>query len=99
MYVLFYYTQFLSTCVVGASLEERDEEEDSASVKSDQLPPKEGVWKVSGTLKKPNAEKPDWVQEVLPVSEQGKNYNNTGAPGDFAPEMQKRALEKKKMSP
>ncbi|XP_071503445.1 adenylate kinase 7-like [Diadema antillarum] len=62
-------SKFLSQCVVGASLEERDEEEDSASVRSDQLPPKEGVWKVSGTLKNKDGEKPDWVQEVLQVEE------------------------------
>ena len=33
----------------------------------------------------------------LDSNSQGKNY--TGAPGDFAPEMQKRALEIKKRAP
>lgn len=53
--------------MVGASLEERDEEEDAASVTSDHMPPKEGVWKVSGTLKNPEHEKPEWVHEILQV--------------------------------
>ena len=62
--------QYLSNCIVGASLEEiEEEEEDSASVKSDVVgPPKEGTYHIIGSLKNPNKPKPAWVQEIVSVS-------------------------------
>ncbi|XP_022083224.1 adenylate kinase 7-like [Acanthaster planci] len=63
--------KYLSNCVVGASLEEiEEEEEDSASVKSDVVgPPKEGTYHIIGSLKNPNKPKPAWVQEIVSFPE------------------------------
>lgn len=60
--------QFLSHCIVGASLDEIEDEEDAASVQSDGIPPKEGTYKIIGTLQDATKGKPDWVQEVIDVS-------------------------------
>ena len=63
--------QFLSQCLVGASLEEiEDEEEDAASVASGDLGaalPKEGCYEVIGTVKDKNSRKPDFVKELINV--------------------------------
>ena len=63
--------QFLSQCVVGASLEEiEDEEEDAASVASGDLGaalPKEGCYEVIGTVKDKNSRKPDFLKELISV--------------------------------
>ncbi len=60
--------QYLAHAIVGSSLEEVEEEEDAASTASDGLPPKEGTYKIIGTMKNPNRAKPDWVHEVIDVS-------------------------------
>ncbi|KAJ8045225.1 Adenylate kinase 7 [Holothuria leucospilota] len=62
-------SKFLSHCIVGSSLEELEEEEDAASIHSDGIPPKEGTYKIIGTLQDPTKEKPDWVQEIIDVSQ------------------------------
>ena len=63
--------QFLSQCVVGASLEEiEDEEEDAASVVSGDLGatlPKEGCYEVIGTVKNKDSRKPDFLKEIINV--------------------------------
>ena len=61
--------QFLSQCVVGASLEDAEEEEDDAgSVASGAVPPvKEGCYEVIGTLKDPASKVPDGVKEIIKV--------------------------------
>ena len=67
-----FFHQFLSQCVVGASLEEiEEEEEDAASVASgDAGPvlPKEGCYEVIGTVKDKHSPKPDFVKELINVS-------------------------------
>ena len=62
--------QYLSQCVVGASLEEGEEEEgDNESVISEIISPqKEGCYEIIGTLKNRNAPKPDFVKEIIDVS-------------------------------
>ena len=64
--------QFLSQCVVGASLEEiEDEEEDVASVVSGDLGatlPKEGCYEIIGTVKDKDSRKPDFLKEIINVS-------------------------------
>ncbi|XP_013392761.1 adenylate kinase 7 [Lingula anatina] len=59
--------KFLSSCVVGASLEEmEEEEEDARSVDSATLArPKEGCYEIIGTLKNKEAKKPDFVKEII----------------------------------
>jgi len=62
--------QYLSRCVVGASLEEPEEEDDARSTDSFIPPPKEGCYEIVGTTKNrgPNVEKPDSVKELVNVS-------------------------------
>ncbi|XP_070577004.1 adenylate kinase 7-like [Ptychodera flava] len=62
--------KFLSSCVVGASLEEMEEEEDDKSVDSDiLLKPKEGTYEVVGTVKDVSVPKPDWAKDAVVTTE------------------------------
>ena len=55
--------------MVGASLEEGEDEEDNASVTSSVLDtPKEGCYEVVGTLKDREKPKPEFVKELILVS-------------------------------
>ena len=68
--IYLFFVQFLSKCVVGASLEEAEEEEDNASIASSILDgPKEGCYEVVGTLKNREKPKPDFVRELILVSD------------------------------
>lgn len=60
----------MSQCVVGASLDEIDEEEeeDNESVTGAVPPPKEGCYKIIATLKDKSKPKPDFVKEIIDVS-------------------------------
>lgn len=60
----------MSRCVVGASLEEPEEEDDAKSTDSIIPPPKEGCYEVVGTTKErgQNVNKPDYVKELVNVS-------------------------------
>ena len=70
-FFFFLFSQYLSKCVVGASLEEAEEEEDNASVTSSVLDaPKEGCYEVVGTLKDREKPKPDFVKELILVIDQ-----------------------------
>ena len=60
--------QYLSHCVVGASLEEPEEDDDIKSNDSYIPPPKEGCYEIVGTTKDRSAEKPDCVKELTNVS-------------------------------
>ncbi|XP_002738748.1 adenylate kinase 7-like [Saccoglossus kowalevskii] len=61
---------FLSQCLVGASLEEIEEEEDDRSVDTDILQkPKEGTFQVVGTAKDQSTQKPDWAKDVILTTE------------------------------
>lgn len=65
----FHYQQFLSQCVVGASLEEAEEEnEDAASISSVIEKPKEGCYEIVGTIKNQEKPKPDFAKEIISVS-------------------------------
>jgi len=58
--------KFLSRCVVGASLEEQEEEEDNASVSSSIMEKnREGTYDIVGTLKDREKQKPDFAKEVI----------------------------------
>ena len=61
--------QFLSQCVVGASLEEieEEEEEDNESDAGVIPPPKEGCYEVIATVKDKSVAKPDFVKEIIDV--------------------------------
>lgn len=62
------YFQYLSRCVVGASLEEPEEEDDARSTASSVVQfNKEGCYEVVGTLKDKEAAKPEFVREVIQV--------------------------------
>ncbi|XP_033112222.1 adenylate kinase 7-like [Anneissia japonica] len=58
-------SKYLSSCIVNASIEEIEEEEDVESVKSDGMNTKEGTYEIVGTLKKQDGDKPDWVTEIF----------------------------------
>ncbi|KGL90465.1 Adenylate kinase 7, partial [Charadrius vociferus] len=64
--------QYLSRCVVGASLEsigeEEEEEDENNSVAEVSSRPKEGVYQVVGTLSKPESTKPHFAEETYAVS-------------------------------
>jgi hypothetical protein len=56
--------------VVGASLEEPEEEDDARSTTSSIIAaPKEGCYEVVGTVKDREAPKPDFMKEVIKVTE------------------------------
>lgn len=64
--------QYLSRCVVGASLEsigeEEEEEDENNSAAEVSSRPKEGVYQVVGTLSKPESTKPHFAEETYAVS-------------------------------
>ncbi|XP_063188884.1 adenylate kinase 7 isoform X2 [Chroicocephalus ridibundus] len=67
--------EYLSRCVVGASLEsvsaeEEEEEDENNSVAEVSSKPKEGVYQVVGTLSKPDSAKPHFAEETYAVSSQ-----------------------------
>ncbi|NXL02937.1 KAD7 kinase, partial [Mesembrinibis cayennensis] len=66
--------EYLSKCVVGASLEsigeEEEEEDENNSAAEVSSRPKEGVYQVVGTLAKPESTKPCFAEETYAVSSQ-----------------------------
>ena len=66
--VLVCFFQFLSHCVVGASLEEPEEEEDAKSESSFIPSPKEGCYEIVGTTKDKSLKKPEYIKELINVS-------------------------------
>ncbi|NXF70598.1 KAD7 kinase, partial [Sclerurus mexicanus] len=67
--------QYLSSCVVGATLEkgeEEEEEEEDENGSAVEVPssPKEEVYEIVGTLSKPGSAKPRFAQEIYAVSPQ-----------------------------
>ncbi|NWX49825.1 KAD7 kinase, partial [Steatornis caripensis] len=64
--------EYLSRCVVGASLEsigeEEEEEDEHNSVTEVSSRPKEGVYQIVGTLSKPEGTKPCFAEETYAVS-------------------------------
>ncbi|NXY16166.1 KAD7 kinase, partial [Atrichornis clamosus] len=63
--------EYLSSCVVGATLEgvDEEEEEDEAGSADEVLStPKEEVYEIVGTLSKPESTKPHFAQETYAVS-------------------------------
>ncbi|XP_054827586.1 adenylate kinase 7 [Eublepharis macularius] len=61
--------KYLSTCVIGASLEEvaeEEEEEDESRSIGELSPakPKEGLYQIVGTVSQAESEKPDFAQEI-----------------------------------
>ncbi|NWX24215.1 KAD7 kinase, partial [Aegotheles bennettii] len=62
--------QYLSRCVVGASLEsvEEEEEDENNSASEVSIRSKEGVYQVVGTLSKPENAKPPFAEEAYAVS-------------------------------
>lgn len=55
--------------MVGASLDDVEEEEEEAEETQDQpiTGPKPGCYQIVGTLKNPEAKKPDFVKEIFQV--------------------------------
>ncbi|XP_060581787.1 adenylate kinase 7-like [Ruditapes philippinarum] len=69
-------SKYLSRCVVGASLEEPEEEDDAKSTDSFIPPPKEGCYEIVGTTKEkgPNVQKPDYVKELVNFDNKDQLY-------------------------
>lgn len=68
--------KYLSRCVVGASLEEPEEEDDAKSTSSIIGPPKEGCYEIVGTTKEkgPNVKKPEHVKELVNFENKDQLY-------------------------
>lgn len=66
--------QYLAGCVVGSSLDDVEEEEEEAEETQEQIitGPKAGCYQIVGTLKDPDAKKPDFVKEIFQVSVEKK---------------------------
>lgn len=62
------HVQYLSQCVVGASVEEIGEEEDEVGSVRSMESHKEGSYRVVGTLKDPTVKPPPYVADVITVS-------------------------------
>lgn len=62
--------QYLSTCVVGATLENRDEEEEGDENDSDVESPEasQEIYEIVGTLSKPESTTPPFAKETYAVS-------------------------------
>lgn len=67
-------SKFLSRCVVGASLEEPEEEDDAKSTDSYIPPPKEGCYEIVGTTKDRAATKPEFVKELINFDNKDQLY-------------------------
>ena len=68
---LFQSLQYLSQCVVGASLDEEEmeeEEEEASGDEGTQPMTKEGTYEIIATLKDRKVPKPEWVKEIIDVS-------------------------------
>lgn len=69
-----YILQYLSRCVVGASLESIEEEEEEEEEDENNLAAevssrlKEGVYQIVGTLSKAESAKPRFAEEIYAVS-------------------------------
>ena len=61
--------QFLSQCVVGASLEEIEDEEQPEEEEEEEKEeaPKIGVYEIIGTVKDPSKPEPSFVKEIVKV--------------------------------
>lgn len=69
--------KFISRCVVGASLEEPEEEDDARSTTSSIIAsPKEGCYEVVGTVKDRDAPKPDFMKEVIKFDNKDQLYEH-----------------------
>ncbi|NXF98718.1 KAD7 kinase, partial [Sakesphorus luctuosus] len=70
--------EYLSGCVVGATLEKGDEEEEEEEDKPVEVPtsPKEEGYEIVGTLSKPGSTKPSFAQETYAVSPQDELLNH-----------------------
>lgn len=85
------FLQFLSNCVVGASLEEvTEEEEEEEESKSTVLETslaklKEGTFQIVGTLSTPESPRPHFAVETYSVSPGGVAHGARRARGTFAP--------------
>ncbi|MEE6494462.1 hypothetical protein FKM82_017144 [Ascaphus truei] len=71
--ILFFILQYLSNCVVGASLEENGEEgeeEEKSSTPEDTSfsKPKEGLFQIVGTLSSPDGKKPNFPVETYTIT-------------------------------
>ncbi|XP_064601852.1 adenylate kinase 7-like [Liolophura sinensis] len=67
--------KYLSSCVVGASLEEAEEEEDAKSVDSSFVPgSKEGCYEIVGTVKDKDQQKPSFVKELIQYENKDQLY-------------------------
>lgn len=68
--------KYLSRCVVGASLEEPEEEDDAKSTDSIIPAPKEGCYEIVGTTKErgQNVDKPEYVKELVNFENKDQLY-------------------------
>ncbi|KAL4237761.1 Adenylate kinase 7 [Mactra antiquata] len=69
-------SKYLSRCVVGASLDEPEEEDDAKSTDSFIPPPKEGCYDIVGTTKEkgPNVATPEYVKELVNFDNKDQLY-------------------------
>ena len=69
--IIFVFTaQFLSHCIIGASLNEIQEEEEAETAADDESKislPVEGTYKIIGTLKNKEHPKPSFVEQIVEV--------------------------------
>ncbi|NXX34118.1 KAD7 kinase, partial [Nicator chloris] len=64
--------EYLSTCVVGATLKSPDEEEEEDENGSDVEPSNEDIYEIVGTLSKPESPDPRFAKEIYTVSDSSR---------------------------
>ncbi|KAL3873983.1 hypothetical protein ACJMK2_037057 [Sinanodonta woodiana] len=68
--------KYLSRCVVGASLEEQEEEEETKSTDGIESPRKPGCYEIVGTISDKNYKKPDYIKECIKFENRDQLYEH-----------------------
>ena len=70
-------SKVLASSVVGATAEEDEGNDDESQASGQPQIPKENCYEVVGTLQDPTQHKPEWVDEVIEVSDSDRKFGAT----------------------